>query len=257
VATDGQLGLQDYFQFEGKAFRVVPKKRPNTGQFGYIDPEVHAKRLSNFRFTEWNNPDVYFDENIRRMLTNYRYGFTQLADTYMREGDLEKAAEWLLFGEEKIPFRAIENDWRMPVLYAYRFLRVNENESALDVAELSSDQLKHKLNYDFIDLNNMEREAAEIDESAQRARANANMADYQTYQRQLNKLSNSRQNLIEEVSFTVSLLTILQHIYYECDEPSKAEALTADVNQITQGRLQLPESAEASSEEVNRFGLGI
>jgi hypothetical protein len=29
------------------------------------------------------------------------------------------------------------------------------------------------------------------------------------------------------------------------------------VNDITQGRLQLPDSAEASQNEVNRFGLGI
>jgi len=257
VASDGQLGLQDYFQFEGKAFRVVPKKRPNTGQFGYIDPDVHAERLGNFKFTEWNNPDVYFDENIRRMLSNYRYGFTQLADTYIRQGDIEEAAKWLTFGEEKIPFRTIENDWTIPVLYAYRFMRVNELESAVELSDLASDRLKHKLTYDIKDLNILEREVSEVDESAQRARASADMELYQTYQRRLNDLSNRRQNLVQEVSFTVSRLTILQHIFYESNEQPMAEALAADVDQITQGRLQLPESAEASKDEVNRFGLGI
>src|SRR6056297_945202 len=257
VASDGQLGLQDYFQFEGKAFRVVPKKRPNTGQFGYIDPDVHAERLGNFKFTEWNNPDVYFDENIRRMLSNYRYGFTQLADTYIRQGDIEEAAKWLTFGEEKIPFRTIENDWTIPVLYAYRFMRVNELESAVELSDLASDRLKHKLTYDIKDLNILEREVSEVDESAQRARASADMELYRTYQRRLNDLSNKRQNLVQEVSFTVSRLTILQHIFYESNEQPMAEALAADVDQITQGRLQLPESAEASKDEVNRFGLGI
>lgn len=257
VATDGQLGLQDYFQFEGKAFRVVPKKRPNTGQFGYINPEVHAERLSNFKFTEWNNPDVYFDENIRRMLSNYRYGFTQLADTYIRQGELEKASSWLTFGEEKIPFREIENDWTIPVLYAYRYLRVDDTEAAIDLSNLAAERLKHNLTFDIKDLNILESKVSEADESAQRARANANMGQYQTYQRRLNDLSNSRENLIQEISFTVSRLTILQHIFYESNEPALAEALTADVNQITQGRLQLPDSAEASSEEINRFGLGI
>jgi len=257
VASDGQLGLQDYFQFEGKAFRVVPKKRPNSGQFGYINPEIHAERLSNFRFTEWNNPDVYFDENIRRMLSNYRYGFTQLADTYIRQGEPEKASEWLTFGEEKIPFRKIENDWTIPVLYAYRYLRVDDTEAAIDLSKLAAERLKHNLTFDIKDLNILERKVSEVDESAQRARANADMGQYQTYQRRLNDLSNSRQNLIQEISFTVSRLTILQHIFYESNEPALAEALTADVDQITQGRLQLPDSAEASSEEINRFGLGI
>jgi len=257
VSSDGQLGLQDYFQFEGKAFRVVPKKRPNTGQFGYINPEVHAERLSNFRFTEWNNPDVYFDENIRRMLSNYRYGFTQLADTYIRQGEPEEAAKWLTFGEEKIPFRKIENDWTIPVLYAYRYMRVDDTEAAIDLSKLAAERLKHNLTFDIKDLNILEREVSEVDESAQRARANADMGQYQTYQRRLSDLSNSRQNLIQEISFTVSRLTILQHIFYESNEPALAEALTADVDQITQGRLQLPDNAEASSEEINRFGLGI
>ena len=257
VASDGQLGLQDYFQFEGKAFRVVPKKRTGTGQFGYIDPDVHAQRLSTFKFTEWNNPDVYFDENIRRMLSNYRYGFTQLADSYIRQGEPDKAAEWLAFGEEKIPFRTIENDWTIPVLYAYRYLRVDENEAAVDLSELASDRLKHKLTYDVKDLNALEREVSELDENAQRARANADMELYQTYQRQLSSISGNRENLIQELSFTVSRLTILQHIFYESNEQEIAEELAMQVNDITQGRLQLPESAEASQTEVNRFGLGI
>ena len=257
VSSDGQLGLQDFFQFEGKAFRVVPKKRTNTGQFGYIDPDIHADRLSNFKFTEWNNPDVYFDENIRRMLSNYRYGFTQLADSYIRQGEPEEAAKWLKYGEEKIPFRTIENDWTIPVLYAYRYMRVDADESAVDLSDHIADRLKHILTFDIEELNVFEQEISNLDESAQRARANADMASYQAYQRQLNELTSSRENLIQEVSFNVSRLTILQHILYETDEQEMAEALTADVSQITQGRLQLPESPEASQEEVNRFGLGI
>ena len=35
---------------------------------GYIDPPIHSKRLRNFSFTGWNNPDAYFDENIRQCL---------------------------------------------------------------------------------------------------------------------------------------------------------------------------------------------
>lgn len=257
VAGDGQLGLQDFFQFEGKAFRVVPKKRENTGQFGYINADLHAERLGNFEFTKWNSPTVYFDENIRRMLSNYRYGFTQLADTYIRQGEPEKAAEWLTYGEEKIPFRTVENDWTIPVLYAYRYMRVDESEAAIDLSDHVSDRLKHELTYDIKELNVLEREISDLDESAQRARANARMDQYQSYQRQLSEQSSRRESLIQDVSFTVSRLTILQHIFYESGAQEKAKELTSRVNTITEGRLQLPDSAEASQNEVNRFGLGI
>ncbi|MEX1062407.1 MAG: DUF2723 domain-containing protein, partial [Balneolaceae bacterium] len=101
VSRSGQLGLENYFQFEGKAFRVVPKER-QAGPFGYIDPEVHADRLSKFEFNNWDSPTVYFDENIRRMLGNYRYGFTQLADVYLSEGNIEQAAYWLKYGEDAV-----------------------------------------------------------------------------------------------------------------------------------------------------------
>ncbi|MFO7845509.1 MAG: DUF2723 domain-containing protein [Balneolaceae bacterium] len=257
VAGDGQLNLQDYFQFEGKAFRVVPKKREGTGQFGYINPEVHADRLSTFEFNQWNSPTVYFDENIRRMLSNYRYGFTQLADTYIRNGEQEKAAEWLTFGEEKIPFRTIENDWTIPALYAYRYLRVDEHEAATDLSSHVADRLKHELTYDIKELNSLDRELSDLDEDSQRARANAQMDRYRAYQDRYNQRNSSRDELMQEVSFTVSRLTILQHIFYETGNETDAEQLRQDVNDITEGRLQLPDSADASREEVSRFGLGI
>jgi hypothetical protein len=136
-------------------------------------------------------------------------------------------------------------------------MRVNENESAVDLSQLAAERLKHYLSYDISDLNNLERRISDTDEQAQRARANADMEDFQSYQRELNSLTRNRENLIQEISFSVSRLTILQHVFYESGEPELAEELTAEVSDITQGRLQLPESAEASREEVNRFGLGI
>ena len=81
VSSSSMLDLQPYFRTEGKAYRVIPK-RFNSRTMGYIDPAIHAKRLRNFSFTEWNNPDAYFDENIRRMLSNYRYTFLQLSERY-------------------------------------------------------------------------------------------------------------------------------------------------------------------------------
>lgn len=257
VAGDGQLGLQDYFQFEGKAFRVVPKERPGTGQFGYIDPDVHAERLAGFEFNKWNSPTVYFDENIRRMLSNYRYGFTQLADTYIRQGDIDEAAYWLKFGEDKIPFRTIENDWMIPTLYSYRYVRVNEFDRATELSSFIAERLKHELRYDMKDLEEVERQITSLDERSQSARANARMDNYQSIRNQMERQSQKRDEIMQELSFRVSLLTILQHNFFESESEQLAEELTIDVSMITDGRLNLPDDAEASRNEVNRFGLGI
>lgn len=257
VAGDGQLNLQDYFQFEGKAFRVVPKKREGTGQFGYIDPEVHAKRLAGFEFNKWNSPTVYFDENIRRMLSNYRYGFTQLADTYIRQGDLDEAAYWLKYGEDHIPFRIVENDWMIPTLYSYRYMRVNEFERATDLSSFIAERLKHELRYDMKEIEDIERQINRLDERSQRARANARMERYQTLRNQMERQAQKRDEMMQDISFRISLLTILQHNLFESGSEDLAEELTVDVSLITDGRLRLPDGAEASRNEVQRFGLGI
>ncbi|MEX0662548.1 MAG: DUF2723 domain-containing protein [Balneolaceae bacterium] len=256
VARDGQLGLEEYFQFEGKSFRLVPKER-EVGPFGYIDPEVHAERLESFEFNEWNSPDVYFDENIRRMLSNYRYGFTQLADTYIRQGNLEQAAYWLKFGEDKIPFRKVENDWSLPVLYAFRYMRVEEQERANELSSFIAERLLHDLEYDIEELDQMEENITRLQERASSARADANMDRFRNLQTRAERETNQRDEFMNDISFTVSLLTILQNVYYETGNEEMAEELNIDVSIITDRRLQLPDNAEDSNAEVERFGLGI
>ncbi len=254
VSRDGLLGLDDYFQFEGKAFRIVPKER-ETGPFGYVDTDVHADRLSEFQFTNWDSPDVYFDENIRRMLGNYRYSFTQLADAFIDDGDLETAAYWLKYGEDKIPFREIEHDWTVATLYAFRYMNVNEIERANQLAYFISERLRYYLEYDMEDLNSLEERIATLDEEIQMARARARTEDARELQAQREQLISQRESVIEDVSFAVSRLSILQNIFFEHGDEETAELLRLDVQFITDGRLELPDNIEESRERIQMFGL--
>src|SRR6056297_125278 len=256
VSRSGLLNLEPYFQFEGKAFRVMPKRR-QVGAFGHVEPEVHADRLGQFQFHKWNSPDVYFDENIRRMLGNYRYGFTQLADAYLERGDTESAAYWLKYGEDKIPFRNIENDWTVAALYAFRYMRVDEDDRANELAEFIQERLMEDLRYDMRDLDRLEIRIGNMEEEVQRARAQANTGKAQSLNREVQRLSQQRNNVIEDVSFTVSRLSILQNIYFETDRTEKAEELSIEVNIMTEGRLPIPENIEESRQQIERFGLEI
>lgn len=256
VSRSGQLGLEDYFQFEGKAFRVMPLGR-DAGPFGYVDPEVHAERLGSFEFNDWNHPNVYFDENVRRMLGNYRYGFTQLADAYIQRGDLESAAYWLKYGEDKIPFRKIEHDWTVSALYAYRYQRVEENERAVELAEFIAERLLHDLRWDMRDLDEKEDEISQVEEQIRTARERARTDRARQLQTRLQRLENQREEKISDISFSVSRLTILQNVYFETDEEDLADILAMDVQRITGARLSLPEDIEESRDQIRRFGLGI
>jgi hypothetical protein len=254
VSRDGQLGLEDYFQFEGKAFRIVPVRRPS-GPFGYVDTEVHAERLSNFRFTRWNSPTVYFDENIRRMLGNYRYGFTQLADAYIEKGDYESAAYWLTFGEDKIPFRTVEHDWTVATLYAFRYMRVGEELRASNLAFFIAERLMHELNYDMKDLDSIEARISMLDDDIRQARARARTERAQRLNNQQQRLLRQRESTIQDISWSVSRITILQNIFFENDDEDTAEFLRIEVERITDGRLEMPDSIEQSREQIRMFGL--
>ena len=256
VSRTGQVGLEDYFQFEGKTFRIVPKLR-QAGPFGYVDPDIHAERMSRFEFNEWNNPDVYFDENVRRMLGNYRYGFTQLADAYLQEGNSEQAAYWLKFGEDKIPFRNIEHDWTVAVLYAYRYMRVNEAERAVDLSDFIAERLMKDLRWDMRDLNDLEDRIRSLEDELREARQSARMQEAQTLTSRINNLRNRVQEKISDLSFNVSRITILQNVYFELEESEFAELLGAEVDIITNGRLALPDSIEQSREQIMRFGIDL
>lgn len=114
VAPSGQLGLNEpseggsFFQLEGQAYRVVPVR--HSEQLGRVVPDITPEKLKRFRFRGLNDPDVYFDENIRRMVDNYRNIYSHTAESMAREGRAEEGLELLDWFMEQVPFETIPGD---------------------------------------------------------------------------------------------------------------------------------------------------
>lgn len=108
VSPSGQLDLQNYFQLDGQAYRVVPIK--HDVPVGRVVPEVALDKLSKFKFTNLNNPDVYYDENIRRMVDNYRNIYAHTAEQLANQGRQQDAIALLDDLNEKVPFDIIPGD---------------------------------------------------------------------------------------------------------------------------------------------------
>ena len=97
VGKDNFMGLENYFQLEGLAYRLVPYsvKSPD-GQTGVVHSEKMYDRLVNqFEWGGLNNPDLYFDETNTRMVMNFRNNFSRLAEALYQKGDTTKAIETL------------------------------------------------------------------------------------------------------------------------------------------------------------------
>ena len=111
VGTDGYYNLQNYFQFEGLAYRLVPIKTVSNSpmEYGHINTDILYDNLMNkFKWGGINNPDVYLDENNLRMLSHMKNNFARLASALVEEGKKDSAITVLdkcmeLMPESQIP----------------------------------------------------------------------------------------------------------------------------------------------------------
>lgn len=145
VSPDGQLNLQDYFQLEGQANRVVPIKHDD--QLGRVVSGLTDEKLRLFRFRGLNDPDVYFDENIRRMTDNYRNIFSHTAENMGRHGKVEEALDLLDWFSEQVPFSTIPGDEMSFAFMAQAYASLGEIEKAASIWRLAEPLILHRLEH--------------------------------------------------------------------------------------------------------------
>ncbi len=98
VPKSNMLGeLYDYFRMDGLVMKLVPFKN-----WQMSPPELEKNLLTRYKYRNLNNPDVYFNWNIKSLLQNYRSAFLQLTDFYAKRRNYEKAREILEFMNRKI-----------------------------------------------------------------------------------------------------------------------------------------------------------
>ena len=105
VGRDKYLNLQDYFQAEGFAYRLVPiKTASSSGQVGGIRTDAMYNNIINkFKWGNMNDPKVYLDENNVRMSMNVRNSFVRLADGLLEQGKRDSAIAVLDRCNELVP----------------------------------------------------------------------------------------------------------------------------------------------------------
>ncbi len=253
VSRTSQMNLQNYFRFEGKAFRVVPDRHEDVSAFGWMDPDIMADTYRKFRFRKWNAPGNYLDENIRRMLGNYRYGIMELATSYINENKPDSAAKWLAWGEENLPFNPEFGESRSILLYAYTYAEAGDMENAVRIAENSLENSFDDLQDHMNSYDQLEAKVMQLNEDAKRARANANIDEQQNLQRQVQDLSSRRQSLIQNIYAPIYNLIIIQRIYYMVGRDEKANQVATRVNEITAERLQFPQNKEQNKKQIEQL----
>ena len=153
VAPDGQIGLRDYLQLEGLAFRLVPKK--GTSMYGYLNETRMRQQLFTgvekpsqtrsigYLWRGLNDSTTYFDEDIRRLMTNYRQAFLLLAQDYANTpGQSQKAVELLDRMEQVVPRKVIAEDYRTKIYEANLYAAGGRSDMFEEISKEIIDELK-------------------------------------------------------------------------------------------------------------------
>lgn len=113
VGQDNYAGLEDYFQLEGFAYKIVPiKTKAKEGQYGRVDTEkMYDKFKNKFRWGGFDDPRVYLDENHQRMAMNIRNNMSRLANALIDEGKTEKAIDILNMALTKLPIKKVPHNY--------------------------------------------------------------------------------------------------------------------------------------------------
>ncbi len=163
VSRDLYLDLQNYFQLQGLAYRVVPiNHAPVQGQLGSVDTDIlYDNMVNKFRWGGVNDSTVYLNENIRRMLINFRNNFGRLANACIAEGDTIRARASLDKCMEVIPAEAAPFDYFMvPIIEAY--YKIGETELANKYLAALSRNLDEELRF-FLSLDKKSSDEMDYD----------------------------------------------------------------------------------------------
>jgi tetratricopeptide (TPR) repeat protein len=151
IGRDKYMNLQDYFQHEGFADRLVPIKAPSDGgiNFGSVNTRLMYKNvMENFKWGNMNNPKVYIDENNSRMMMNIRSTFNRLAEALVTEGQNEKAIKVLDRCIELIPHQIVPYNY-FSMLMAETYFKAGQPAKGKDILNTIMTDYKEQLDYFF------------------------------------------------------------------------------------------------------------
>ncbi|WP_031530044.1 glycosyltransferase family 117 protein [Dyadobacter crusticola] len=134
MGSSNNLGLQEYLQLEGYAYRLLPVRVPGASD-GYVNSDIMFENMMNKTFwRETHNPQVYYDDTYRGSpVFTARLSFLRLAEQLIVEKKVDKARQVIdkamrVMPDDTIPFDQVSAGF-VGVLFD-----VGENKKALDSA---------------------------------------------------------------------------------------------------------------------------
>jgi tetratricopeptide (TPR) repeat protein len=158
VSSSNMLNLRDHLTMEGLAFRV----NPETGR--EVDPELmRYNLLEKYRnhYRNLDNPNIHYDDNVYRLLQNYRSAYLQLATYYLERNQSGTVTYTPTMSEPLRQFDQVSD--RDKVLFILDNMQKNIPE---EVMPINSDEITLHLGRLYMDLGRPEELRKRVDRLA-------------------------------------------------------------------------------------------
>ncbi len=139
--------LQDYFQLEGLAYKVVPIRTEATRfGFGRVEADTMYEKAKRFAFGNMADPSIYHGEVNRNLAYTVRLHFTRLANALIAESQPDKAEAVLDLTMEKTPPTLFKNNSLLiPIIEDY--YKLDKRQKAESIAIGYEKDLGSRLDY--------------------------------------------------------------------------------------------------------------
>lgn len=140
--------LDNYLQFDGFNYSLVPIKtaeRPD-GDLGRVDANHLYQVVKNFKWGNFKNLGVHFDETATSNIITYRMSAGRAAEALSLKGQKNKAVELLDLASREIPAEKY-NDPRSLSAIAFGYIVAGEEQKGLQMAEKMKNNILKE--YDF------------------------------------------------------------------------------------------------------------
>jgi len=148
-ADEEYIWLKDYLQLDGMAYKLVPIKTPNQGNFfemGRINTDIMYENVKNWDWRNITDDDIYLDVETRKNSVSYRNNMERLARVLIQEGELVKAEEILDISIEKMPVNKFGH-YSMLISYLDLYYALDQKEKARNLTSELKTVLQEKLTY--------------------------------------------------------------------------------------------------------------
>ena len=141
------IWLQDYLQFNGMTYQLVPVKTENSDYHkGFVNTNEAYQQINNWEWGGSNNEKVYLDPVTRRNSIRFRDSMSRVAEQLIKENKPNKAQKIIDLSIDKMPIDKFGYE-SFAIPFIEQYYQINQKEKAQKIYKEITNIYKDHIDY--------------------------------------------------------------------------------------------------------------